>query len=88
MVLKRTWTGEISNVSVLVAIGVNSKGYRKILGVCEGAKEDIAGWSAFLRHLKKRGLEGVRLFKTDAWRAHQKYQGFPGLGLETLFYYQ
>ena len=66
IVLKRSWGGEVSNVSVLVAIGVNSQGYRKILGVCEGAKEDKAGWSGFLRHLKERGLGGVRLFVTDA----------------------
>jgi len=66
IVLKRSWGGEVSNVSVLVAIGVNNQGYRKILGVCEGAKEDKAGWSSFLRHLKERGLTGVRLFITDA----------------------
>ena len=54
------------NVSVLVAIGVNSRGYRKILGVVEGHKEDKAGWSGFLQHLKERGLRGVRLFITDA----------------------
>jgi transposase-like protein len=66
IVLKRSWAGEVTNVSVLVAIGVNDQGYRKILGVCEGAKEDKAGWSGFLRHLKERGLAGVRLFITDA----------------------
>jgi putative transposase len=66
IVLKRSWAGEVSNVSVLVAIGVNAEGYRMILGVCEGAKEDKAGWSNFLRHLKERGLQGVRLFITDA----------------------
>jgi transposase-like protein len=66
IVLKRSWAGEISNVSVLVAIGVNSRGYRKILGVVEGHKEDKAGWSGFLQHLKDRGLGGVRLFVTDA----------------------
>lgn len=66
IVLKRSWAGEVTNVSVLVAIGVNDQGYRKILGVCEGAKEDKAGWSGFLRHLKERGLTGVRLFITDA----------------------
>jgi transposase-like protein len=64
--LKRSWAGEVSNVSVLVAIGVSTQGYRKILGVCEGAKEDKAGWSSFLRHLKERGLKGVRLCITDA----------------------
>ncbi|WP_041242881.1 IS256 family transposase [Trichlorobacter lovleyi] len=66
IVLKRSWGGEVCNVSVLVAIGVNEYGYRKILGVCEGAKEDKAGWSSFLHHLKQRGLTGVQLFITDA----------------------
>src|SRR5882762_223389 len=40
MVLKRSWAGEVRNVSLLVAIGVNESGYREILGICEGAKED------------------------------------------------
>ena len=29
-------------------------------------KEDKAGWSAFLKHLKERGLKGVRLIIPDA----------------------
>jgi putative transposase len=66
IVLKRSWAGEVSNVSVLVAIGVNDQGFREVLGVAEGAKEDKAGWSSFLQYLKKRGLTGVRLFITDA----------------------
>jgi putative transposase len=61
IVLKRSWAGEVRNVSLLVAIGVNGEGYREILGICEGAKEDKAGWSAFLKHLKERGLTGVGL---------------------------
>jgi transposase-like protein len=59
IVLKRSWAGEVRNVSLLVAIAVNGEGYREILGICEGAKEDKAGWSAFLKHLKERGLRGV-----------------------------
>ena len=66
IVLKRSWAGEVRNVSLLVAIGVNGEGYREILGICEGAKEDKAGWSAFLKHLKGRGLKGVRLIISDA----------------------
>lgn len=66
IVLKRTWAGEVSNVSVLVAIGVNERGYRRILGIAEGQKEDKAGWSGFLRHLKERGLGGVEMLITDA----------------------
>jgi transposase-like protein len=64
--MKRTWAGEVRNVSLLVAIGVNADGYRDILGICEGAKEDKAGWSAFLKHLKERGLKGVDLITSDA----------------------
>ena len=61
IVMKRTWAGEVRNVSLLVAIGLNAEGYREILGICEGAKEDKSGWSAFLRHLVDRGLTGVEL---------------------------
>src|SRR5580765_8253524 len=60
IVMKRTWAGEVRNVSLLVAIGVNGDGYRVILGICEGAKEDKSGWSGFLKHLKARGLSGVQ----------------------------
>jgi transposase-like protein len=66
IVLKRSWAGEIKNVSVLVAIGVDQDGYRTILGVQEGHKEDKSGWSGFLEHLKARGLKGVRLVISDA----------------------
>lgn len=63
--LKRSWGGEVKNVSVLVAIGVNAKGYREVLGVAEGSKEDQVSWLAFLRYLKGRGLRGVRLAVSD-----------------------
>ena len=66
IVLKRSWAGEVRNVSLLVAISVNAEGYRQILGIVEGAKEDKAGWSAFLNHLKGRGLGGVQLIISDA----------------------
>lgn len=63
--LKRSWGGEVKNVSVLVAIAVNEAGFREVLGIAEGTKEDKEGWSGFLRHLKKRGLKGVQLFISD-----------------------
>ena len=61
IVLKRSWAGEVRNVSLLVAIGVSSEGYREVLGICEGVEEDEAGWSSILKHLKECGLAGVRL---------------------------
>jgi transposase-like protein len=66
VVLKRSWAGEVRNVSVLIAIGVTGDGYRQVLGVAEGHKEDKAGWSGFLKHLKGRGLKEPRLITSDA----------------------
>jgi transposase-like protein len=68
VILKRSWAGEVRNVSVLVAIGIGVEGYRQILGVAEGEKEDLEGWRGFLRHLKDRGPAGVQLIISDACR--------------------
>ena len=65
IVLKRCWAGEVRNVSLLAAISVNAEGYREVLGISEGAKEDKAGWLAFLKHLRGRGLKGVQLIISD-----------------------
>jgi putative transposase len=63
--LKRSWAGEIRNVSVLVAVGVGTEGFREILGVAEGPKEDTESWRQFLTYLKGRGLTGVELIISD-----------------------
>lgn len=63
--LKRSWGGEIQNVSVLVAIGVNNSGYREIIGASEGMKEDKESWRSFFVWLKERGLTGVQLIIGD-----------------------
>jgi putative transposase len=64
-ILKKSWAGEVRNISILVAIGVSADGFREILGVAEGPKEDGEGWKGFLKHLKQRGMRGVRLFISD-----------------------
>ena len=63
--LKRSWGGEVRNVAVLVAIGVNDMCFRDVLGVAEGTKEDAESWRAFWKYLKGRGLKGVRLVISD-----------------------
>jgi putative transposase len=63
--LKRSWGGEVTNVAVLVAIGVDEEGYRDIIGSAEGSKEDKESWLNFLRYLKERGLQGVQQFVSD-----------------------
>ncbi|NLN38655.1 MAG: hypothetical protein GX155_03580 [Smithella sp.] len=47
----------MKNVSVFVSIGVDQDGYRHVLGVQEGAKEDKESWTKFLRHLKLAALK-------------------------------
>jgi len=63
--LKRSWGGEVQNVSVLVAIGVNADGLREVVGVQAGEREDHDSWYNFLKALKERGLAGTELFITD-----------------------
>lgn len=63
--LKRSWGGEVRTIAVLVAVGVAADGYREILGVGEGMKEDKESWRNFLRYLKERGLKGVKLVISD-----------------------
>ena len=63
--LKRSWCGEVRNLSILVCIGVNEDGFREVLGVVEGAKEDKASWLSFLRHMKTRGLNSIELAVSD-----------------------
>ncbi len=63
--LRRNWGGEYENVSILVAIGVNEDGYRKVLGAAEGMKEDKSSWAGFFQWLKSRGLDGVQLIVGD-----------------------
>ena len=56
---RRSWGGSVENVSVLVAVGVNSEGHRKVIGVAEGMKEDSASWEQFVRGMIERGLRGA-----------------------------
>ena len=50
--LKRSWGGEVQNVSILVTIGVDHDGYREIIGAAEGMKEDKESWKNFFIDLK------------------------------------
>jgi len=66
LVFKCREAGRIANVAALVAVGVNEDGRREVLGVDVVTGEDGAGWLAFLRGLKARGLRGVELVVSDA----------------------
>ena len=63
--LKRCWGEEYENVSILIAVGVSSDGYREIIGAAEGLKEDFESWKNFFVWLKQRGLTEPRLIIGD-----------------------
>ncbi|RNC64024.1 MAG: IS256 family transposase [Desulfuromonadales bacterium] len=66
LVIKCREGGRIVNVACLVGVGVNEDGRREILGLDVVTGEDGAGWLAFLRGLRARGLKGVELVISDA----------------------
>jgi putative transposase len=66
MVLKVREGGRIVNTSALIATAVNAEGRREIVGLQLGSAETGASWTAFLRDLVARGLNGVQLVTSDA----------------------
>jgi len=57
--------GVIRSRAVLVAIGIDWEGRRRILGVELAQRESATSWREFLLGLKARGLHGVRLAISD-----------------------
>jgi transposase-like protein len=58
--------GRIVSMAFLVAIAVNERGEREVLGCDVGSAESGALWAGFLRSLVARGLSGVVLVTSDA----------------------
>ena len=52
--------------AVVVAIGVTADGRREVLGFEVGDSESQPFWTTFLRSLRARGLDGVKLVVSDA----------------------
>lgn len=57
--------GQVRDLAVLVAVGVNPAGKREILGVSVSLSEHEVHWRTFLESLKQRGLGGVQLITSD-----------------------
>jgi transposase-like protein len=64
--LKVRKDGRVVSMAVVIAIAVNDRGEREVLGLDVGPSEDGAFWLSFLRCLVARGLSGVRLVASDA----------------------
>jgi putative transposase len=56
---------QVTSKAVVIATGVSATGHREILGIDVGDSENEVFWREFLRNLRARGLEGVRLVISD-----------------------
>ena len=52
--------------AIVVAVGVAADGRQEVLGFDVGDSENEGFWTGFLRSLKTRGLDGVKLVISDA----------------------
>ena len=66
MQIKTREAGHVVKVATVIATAVSSEGRREIIGVDVFTSEDEAAWTDFLRSLKERGLNGVKLVISDA----------------------
>jgi putative transposase len=57
--------GQVRDLAVLIAVGVNLAGKREILGVSVSLSEHEVHWRAFLEGLMARGLGGIQLIISD-----------------------
>jgi putative transposase len=64
--LKVRQGGRIVSVAAIIAVAVNTDGRREIIGLAIGPSEAEPFWTEFLRSLKGRGLDGVKLVISDA----------------------
>lgn len=62
---KVRYANQVHAQAVLIAIGVNEKGHREILGLSVALSEHEVHWRNFLSSLQDRGLSGVSLFISD-----------------------
>jgi len=58
--------GHVVSKAVVLAYGVHASGRREVIGLDVGEIESEAFWVEFLRSLRRRGLDGVRLCVSDA----------------------
>jgi transposase-like protein len=57
--------GQVRDAAVLIAVGVDLSGHRKVLGVSISMGEQEVHWRLFLESLVKRGLRGMKMITSD-----------------------
>lgn len=90
LVLKVREDGRVRSRGAMVAIGINTEGYREVLGLMLGDSESEESWSEFFSWLKSRNLRGVELVVSDDHRGLVKairnhFQGITWQRCQTHF---
>jgi len=65
IVFKVRQDGKIIDKAVQIAVGLNNKGYKEVLGMWLCANESASFWITVLSDLKSRGLEDILITSTD-----------------------
>jgi len=81
MQLKVRRQGAVRSTTVMLAVGINEKGQREILGLETAFGETEEAWRRFIDGLKRRGLSGVEVATSDAHEGliQALREAFPGL---------
>ena len=82
--------GLVRSRGVMIGIGINTDGYREVLGLMLGDTESEESWTEFFSWLKTRGLRGVDLIVSDDHRGlvrsiRQQFQGVVWQRCQTHF---
>jgi putative transposase len=66
LVLKIREDGRVRSRAAMMAVGINEKGYREVLGLMLGNSESESSWREFFAWLKSRDLRGVDMVVSDS----------------------
>ena len=86
--MKMREAGRVVSVAVTIAVAVNDRGRREVLGMAIGASEAETFWTSFLRSLARRGLRGVMPNFNSGFQKYSISQGVTPVlpGVPTTFW--
>lgn len=65
IVFKVRESGKVVNKTVYLCVGLNTRGYKEVLGMWVGKTESSSFWMSVLTDLKSRGVEDILITVTD-----------------------
>ncbi len=65
IVFKVRHNGRVINKTIYLAVGLNSQGFKEVLGIWLGESESASFWIGVLTDLRSRGVEDILITSTD-----------------------